>query len=1489
MNETVSQRFGTAAPPVATPYLRYSLGEKRGVLLLIVLSMLTLFMMLGAAYLVVATRSRETARAYARLSLRSDNVRLPHSQIFDTVMLRVLRGVPADQPSNVSLAQPAQNAIGTTVKAATTTYSALGRTYQFESILSDKYGFETLSGTAKPTGPNEAVYEAAPLLVLPHVVLDPAQLANFPGGLHGYDLAGRVLTLLGPGRDPSSHRILHAKENNGSYELSIDNQPRNRSFDPIPAGDNCRVVINGREFSGNGTSSPHEAWDGFDDLNPFLAAVLPRDKRNILVDTINPLLPESVASSIVRKVGFVQNGSDDLVLKLLTSGTNGFDYAADNDNDGVKDGFYLDFGLPTVIATNGDQITLHASVLVVDLDGRVNVNAHGSLVPIVYPFTQTATSSYWLMQNLPTGFPNGKSLTIPTGSGYGPPEVNLDLLFPSAASTEATYSFDRLQSGEMPLRYLRTGVSGSRLAGVSGGQSPWTARYYASSGATTPQVYGSEGRYGNRLPSQWATSGTTPWLLGDVSGSKYFTQPGVMRVNDAASAINDHRSTVIQSKVAKGAPETLRYEGIPPAWWNADAGATFNWADNTNFTATGTNGLLWNLPVPRATYNSPPDLHGRMKTYTVPASTGVNPGMVPQLCFVKPEWSGAVPGMDVETRDDPYEIRLDTRAPRNSWLFNYSADNNPRGNIFNLSELENILRPYDIDSQKLPPRLEAILGSVAEEARLRITTDSWDTTAITGTAANAVSNWVKTKLDKTVRNDPEALYGSWAKPEPGLGDTAQLSGLLTRELARMERFDLNRPLAGLKPSTYDINNRYYAQRQAYFQDLYILLCALTNGGQGGFDAQRCAQWAANVVEFRDADSTMTPFEYDTNPEDGWEVDGNAKTVDTDANYPEPAVAKNQRQLVFGTERPEMVITETSAWEATDIDTGATTGELFIVLHRPWNAKAFARLKSGTDTSVSAEACDPLLDSYDPSKNPLDQVDLGRKSGTPPQPPNNNTDVIGANNTLSKKYPIWRLRIDAGGDDVSYVRCDVKSGGANELVLTGTTSPRIAADGWICLQGTNNLAGQQITYSQKDVEGPDKALGQDDPTTFNRWTFDNFRVPGKTAFGNGNRTATIYLERLTDPTADPTSDDWNLPPTTKPGNLSEPSLDRMAIYRVVDQATVEVVNRTPEPISKVVPPEKVAMKSQRATTDPKTAFWNNTGFLKPPLIPLSTQVGPFTPTEKPVWFNWPNRPFIGSPELYLVHSLDSESLLKNYTKPTLDPLATPDNWTAALLTTLKNPPLFDALAVPTRFAGIHNSTTDPKGNLASFARLDQVTTPVNQLTTFREPGRVNLNTITADDVWNAVVAGPLVKNDGFPEAVKNRADANFATTPAQNSAGLLSLNGGEPTANVKKPIADTNAIFTSGSPKPIDLNPAHGIYTATRLANTATTRSHLFGVWITLREATAPPGVNPPTPADPDAIRYHRAFYVIDRSIPVAHEPGRDHNVWDAVLLRRIVE
>jgi hypothetical protein len=41
--------------------------------------------------------------------------------------------------------------------------------------------------------------------------------------------------------------------------------------------------------------------------------------------------------------------------------------------------------------------------------------------------------------------------------------------------------------------------------------------------------------------------------------------------------------------------------------------------------------------------------------------------------------------------------------------------------------------------------------------------------------------------------------------------------------------------------------------------------------------------------------------------------------------------------------------------------------------------------------------------------------------------------------------------------------------------------------------------------------------------------------------------------------------------------------------------------------------------------------------------------------------------------------------------------------------------------------------------------------------------------------------------------------------------------------------------------------------------------------------------------DQGQIQRHRAFYMVDRSIPVAFEPGENHNVDKAVILRRYVD
>jgi hypothetical protein len=55
---------------------------------------------------------------------------------------------------------------------------------------------------------------------------------------------------------------------------------------------------------------------------------------------------------------------------------------------------------------------------------------------------------------------------------------------------------------------------------------------------------------------------------------------------------------------------------------------------------------------------------------------------------------------------------------------------------------------------------------------------------------------------------------------------------------------------------------------------------------------------------------------------------------------------------------------------------------------------------------------------------------------------------------------------------------------------------------------------------------------------------------------------------------------------------------------------------------------------------------------------------------------------------------------------------------------------------------------------------------------------------------------------------------------------------------------------------------------------------VFAIWVTLRESIS---------GDPDSVKYHRAFYVVDRSIPVGFESGEDHNVRDVIRLRRIIE
>ena len=105
--------------------------------------------------------------------------------------------------------------------------------------------------------------------------------------------------------------------------------------------------------------------------------------------------------------------------------------------------------------------------------------------------------------------------------------------------------------------------------------------------------------------------------------------------------------------------------------------------------------------------------------------------------------------------------------------------------------------------------------------------------------------------------------------------------------------------------------------------------------------------------------------------------------------------------------------------------------------------------------------------------------------------------------------------------------------------------------------------------------------------------------------------------------------------------------------------------------------------------------------------------------------------------------------------------------------------------------------------------------------------------------------------------------------------------------------------------------------AQRMANLITTRSNVYAIWITVGffevEQLPPQAVtangNPPSPTNPPStvlnrfgyrlgrevgwdtgdVTRHRGFYIIDRSIPVAFEPGAVHNTEKAIVLKRFIE
>ncbi len=263
-------------------------------------------------------------------------------------------------------------------------------------------------------------------------------------------------------------------------------------------------------------------------------------------------------------------------------------------------------------------------------------------------------------------------------------------------------------------------------------------------------------------------------------------------------------------------------------------------------------------------------------------------------------------------------------------------------------------------------------------------------------------------------------------------------------------------------------------------------------------------------------------------------------------------------------------------------------------------------------------------------------------------------------------------------------------------------------------------------------------------------------------------------------------------------------------------------------------------------------------------------------------------------------------------------------------------LLDYLHVPSRFVG-----TELQANPVNCTTGDHsFHPPFNHISNYRDPGKVNINTIFSPDVWLGLInyfpdpSQTTTPNWQWDKFVKSRRgygagstaitllDQNYPTRfvrpfrsaaagdlvpPISATPNLAPDN--EIDATLLRPDPDpahsNRPLFYHDSANPYDntnRNPFFRYQGIQRLGNLVTTRSNVYAVWITVGYfEVSPAPINNPAiypdgyalgaelGSDTGDINRHRAFYMFDRSVPVGFQRGKDLNVEKAVLLRRFIE
>ena len=1516
--------------------------KRRGVLLLVSLVLLVLFLMLGVTFVLMAGNFRRSSEAYRRLQ-ESGNATANAENLLHGVARDLVRGTHNPESP-----------------------------FSKENLLEDMYGQPALRGKVtgvSPVGNTDGQF--TDLTITEDADFSFSSVAGYYSGL--------VLTMVTGDAAGQSTRIV-GSSNTGGYKLTVMTLPGWVDPSSAPQVDDL-ILVNGRPFSGDGTGNAgtdttrrlNEDYDKADLNNPWLAATNP-----------------SWSDTNFKWGTAEEEGNDDNRPKDTTRAVDN-----DNDSDGTKESIWIDAGLPLQVQSDGSYVKPLVAMLVRDLDGRVNVNAHGSA-------DQLAALA---------------GASAPIGQGYGPAEINPDFVLDEGATAVLLQGRPADPSQGLPyIKGRHADVPETETNPVPGrsGDDPLSAvaQFHHYGGdlnafvtphdidGTSKAVVGATGQIefqdasGNTFTSGATNFQDDPYemqldtALGSPQDDSPFT-PGdleaVFRHRDVdAGSLSDRLQTALTVGVA-----------------DVDKPAAYDRFRDRVTTES------WDLPV---------------HPVALPAELADPPLLSDPPAHISDLITARI--MKSQGEEDEETARTQAIAIIDSGLVDREM---LAGLKFNVNRLFG--NGKDDDTNSSAPGY----GVVDEPGE-----------AGTGTAPAYGSSVTDLLPAGTVRNQ----FTSVDFDHNGDGFTFP--------------WDVDED-GNEWPAVDDPDDRPYrmadlAVRQQYAKQLYLLLMLVSNidddlkdvvtqvtdpDDQRRLLARRLAQFAVNAVDYRDADSIMTGFEYDASPFDGWDADG-----DLDDSTP---AGNNDIGVVWGAEAPAAVLTGTLAlhdMRVKDTDVGGTDvggtvaggkttvairvlpeelsqlpnplpnpgeplgigvqdedfdqyappqGSLFLQIHALPNAYPTRDLYQSTGqlklskTHDDTASGDPVwrvaisephalgqstkdtAGQGSPVFNQLRNVDVEQDPVA--------TEVVDANEaTASQWNPLVTMQPDsfdalqdnpddnevqnqvviervvyfantpgsATPEDAQYYNQDstdvLLTPGASKVVgprpqtsvrAAGLTTDTVTSDVVCTLDvmpanwtGDGTNPGMSVSeplennyYNDQGSELVDDPMMSGDQIYSPAFDspFDQTKLVNITEFLQENDVATItdeqtppgtvdvdrpsiggtvenyctaFLQRLANPL---------LPWNPLPDNPDyDPALE-VNPYITVDAMPIDLTVYNGDGGGVVW---DVSAMTVKATPDPEypdnfdSRGWRERAKLAEPMGTLTSSLtepsaSAITTTSDPAPF-WPNRPFVSQYELLMVPASEPGKLSfelgahNNGTPQTNFGDGFPHllNFFYEVSSEPRLGRLFDYLHVPSRYAGTQ-TTLRPD----NFAGVADFAPPFNRISNYREPGRVNLNTIEDASVWESVMHGAPGDTTAHPGAAySGHPQGNNIQGKRFRSSSYAELDG-EPLPPAQPPL------LTSGGSSPMfadasqTADPFLRYGPINRLGNLVGTRSNVYAVWMTLGffEVDSSGTVGNEAGSDTGEIGRHRAFYMIDRSIPVGYENGQDHNTEDVFRMQRFIE